>query len=83
MSAGLDRRSRILRDRLRRAINALDAYERLLLSGEMGGPDAPAKRTHALELIHRCVRDAANIAGISPIEKRKLLSALANAQEIA
>jgi hypothetical protein len=54
---GLDRRSRILRDRLHRAIHALDAYERLLLSGAMGGPDAPAKKAHALGLISRCIRD--------------------------
>ena len=33
MSDGLPKQLRVLRDRLRTAINALDAYDRLLLSG--------------------------------------------------
>ena len=69
--AGLDRQSRLLRDRLRRAINALDVYEKLIISGAMGGPESPAKKAHALGLIHRCVRDAASLVGPSTSEQRR------------
>ena len=52
---GLERQHRVLRDRLRRAVNALDAYERLLLSKAMGGPDAPLKHTTTMQVINSCL----------------------------
>lgn len=63
MSDGLPKPLRVLRDRLRTAINALDAYDRLLLSGAMGGPDASIKKGSALTTIIRCLR------AIPPITK--------------
>jgi len=65
---GLEREHRVLRDRLRRAINALDAYERLLLSGDMGGPDAPSKRTTALGVINSCLTHITTYLRIQPYD---------------
>ncbi len=67
MNTGLPKHLRVLRDCLRTAINALDAYDRLLLSGAMGGPDAPTKQANALNTITRCLRAIPPFTKDSPV----------------
>ena len=69
---GLPRDLRVLRDRLRTAVNALDTFERLELANSWGAPASDQTRQGALKRIEQCVIDAADAIGCHPSEKRLL-----------
>lgn len=68
MPDGLPRYLRVLRDRLRTAINALDTYERLEIAAAWGTESSDRKRERALKTIERTVLDAADAIGVHPKE---------------
>lgn len=72
MSDGLPKHLRILRDRLRTAINALDTYERLEIAAAWGAESSDKKRENALKRIEACVIDAADAIGCRPSEQQFL-----------
>lgn len=69
MPDGLPRYLRILRDRLRTAVNALDTFERLEIAAAWGADASDRKREAALKTIERTVIDAADAIGVQPTEK--------------
>ena len=72
MADGLPRHLRILRDRLRTALNALDTYERLEIAAAWGADASDRKREGALKRIEQGVIDAADAIGVQPTEKQML-----------
>lgn len=72
MSDGLPKHLRILRDRLRTALNALDTYERLEIASAWGAPTSDKKREGALKRIESSVIDAADAIGCLPSEQQFL-----------
>ena len=66
MTPGLPRYLRILRDRLRTCVNALDTYERLEIASAWGADASDRKRDAALRTIERTVLDAADAIGVKP-----------------
>ena len=81
MSAGLPRYLRVLRDRLRTAVNALDTFERLEIAAAWGAPASDTKRQSAMRTIERCVIDAADAIGCQPSEKRMFSDIISRLQE--
>jgi hypothetical protein len=72
MSDGLPKHLRILRDRLRTALNALDTYERLEIASAWGADASDRKREIALQRIESAVISAADAIGCHPSEKQFL-----------
>lgn len=77
MSDGLPKHLRILRDRLRTAINALDTYERLEIASAWGAESSDKKRQNALKRIESSVIDAADAIGCRPSEAQLLQDIIA------
>ena len=81
MADGLPRHLRILRDRLRTALNALDTYERLEIAAAWGADASDRKREGALKRIEQGVIDAADAIGVQPSEKRFYADMITRLQE--
>jgi hypothetical protein len=77
---GLPRDYRVLRDRLRTAVNALDTLERLEIAGAWGAEASNKKRHAARKTIDQCITDAVNALGIRP-DEQKLLSDVIQRQQ--
>jgi hypothetical protein len=72
---------RVLRDRLRTAVNALDTYERLEIAAAWGADASERKRESALRTIERSVLDAADAIGVNPSEKQLYVDIINRLQE--
>lgn len=81
MSDGLPKHLRILRDRLRTAINALDTYERLEIAAAWGAESSDKKRESALKRIESSVIYAADAIGCRPSEAQLLHDIIAALRE--
>lgn len=78
---GLPRYLRVLRDRLRTAVNALDTYERLEIAAAWGADASDKKREAALKTIERTVLDAADAIGVKPSDQMFYRDCITRLQE--
>lgn len=61
---------RVLRDRLRSAVNALDTYERLTLAGAWGVEAGDRRPDDALRIIEKAILSAADVIGVKSVERQ-------------
>lgn len=81
MPDGLPKYLRVLRDRLRTAVNALDTYERLEIAAAWGADASDRKRENALKTIERTVLDAADAIGVQPSQAQFYRDIIARLQD--
>lgn len=78
---GLPKHLRILRDRLRTAINRLDALERMDFAEELGAKVSEEKRSIGYAVVERDIIACADAIGIVPSEKQMLADIIARHRE--